>query len=79
METTDLTTVILRNIMSLLDDRIDRMHGRMIEHDLRATTAHQELQATLNQMMTYFDAQGSLVVRVDRCERDIVDLKERIF
>jgi chromosome segregation ATPase len=117
METTDLTTAILRNIrddiakldakleakidseiasvrkdlqscvtrdefrvtMSLLDGRIDRMHARMVENDLRATTAHQELQATLNQMMAYFGAQGSLEVRIDRCERDIVDLKERVF
>jgi chromosome segregation ATPase len=117
METTDLTTAILRNIrddiakleakldsklnseiaavrrdlqncvtrdefrtaMSLLDDRVDRIHARLIENDLRATTAQQELQATLNQMMTYFGAQGSLEVRVDRCERDIVDLKERVF
>jgi chromosome segregation ATPase len=117
METTDLTTTILRNIrddiekldarlnakidseiaavrrdlqncvtrdefrttMSLLDERIDRIHARLIENDLRSTTAHQELQATLNQMMTYFGAHGSLEVRVDRCERDIVDLKERVF
>lgn len=68
-----------RATMSLLDGRIDRMHARLVENDLRATTAHQELQATLNQMMTYFGAQGSLEVRVDRCERDIVDLKERVF
>jgi chromosome segregation ATPase len=68
-----------RTAMSLLDDRVDRIHARLIENDLRATTAQQELQATLNQMMTYFGAQGSLEVRVDCCERDIVDLKERVF
>ena len=28
--------------------------------------------------MTYFGAQNSLKVRVDCCERDIVDLKERV-
>lgn len=68
-----------RGAMRLLDDRIDRVHTRLIENDLRATTAQQELQATLNQMMTYFGAQGSLEVRVDRCERDIIDIKERVL
>jgi chromosome segregation ATPase len=79
----ELQNCVTRNefctTMSLLDERIDRMDARLIENDLRATTAHQELQATLNQMMTYFGAQTSLEARVDRCERDIVDLKERVF
>ena len=79
----ELQNVVTRHefctTMSLLDERIDRMHARLIENDLRATTTAQELQATLNQMMTYFGAQASLEARVDRCERDIVDLKERVF
>ena len=124
METTDLTTTILRNIRDdiakldaklsgrtdklearfdaelaalrkqvqncvtrdefqgaiiTLHDRIDRMHARLVENDVRATTAQQELQATLGQILTYLGGHGSLEVRVDRCERDIVDLKERVF
>ena len=68
-----------RETIRVLDERIDRMHARLIENDVRATAAHEDLQATLGQIMTYLGGHGSLEARVDRCERDIVDLKERVF
>jgi chromosome segregation ATPase len=68
-----------RETIRFLDERIDRMHARLVENDVRATAAHQDLQATLGQIMTYLGGHGSLEARVDRCERDIVDLKERVL
>ena len=68
-----------RETIRVLDERIDRMHARLVENDVRATAAHEDLQATLGQIMTYLGGHGSLEARVDRCERDIVDLKERVF
>ncbi len=68
-----------RATIRVLDERIDRMHARLIENDVRATAAHQDLQATLGQIMTYLGGHGSLEARVDRCERDIIDLKERVL
>jgi chromosome segregation ATPase len=68
-----------RETIRVLDERIDRMHARLVENDVRATAAHQDLQATLGQIMTYLGGHGSLEARVDRCERDIIDLKERVL
>ena len=36
--------VELRTTGALLDERMDRLHTRLIENDLRATTAHHETQ-----------------------------------
>jgi peptidoglycan hydrolase CwlO-like protein len=60
-------------------ERMDRIYGQLVESDLRATAAHEELQATVHQIMSSLGTYGSLETRVDRCERDIVDLKERVF
>lgn len=68
-----------RETIRVLDERIDRMYARLVENDVRATAAHQDLQATLGQIMIYLGGHGSLEARVDRCERDIVDLKERVL
>jgi chromosome segregation ATPase len=68
-----------RETTRLLDQRIDRMHAQLVENDVRMTIAHQETQATLAQIMTYLGGHGSLEARVDRCERDIIDLKERVL
>jgi len=68
-----------RATIRVLDERIDRMHARLIENDVRATTAHEEVQAILAQIMIYLGGHGSLEARVDRCERDIIDLKERVL
>ena len=68
-----------RETIRILDERIDRMHARLVESDVRAMTAHQELQGTLTQIMSYLGGHGSLEARVDRCEQDIIDLKERVF
>jgi chromosome segregation ATPase len=124
METTDLTTVILRSIradiaaldtklnakidtelravreeldkrvtreefrdaiaglggrMSELSERVDRTHTRLVENDVRAINAHHELQLTLSRLTDFLDAHGDLTPRVDRCEQDIGDLKQRVL
>jgi len=75
--------LVTRNELSsavlVLHDRMDRMQAQLVESDLRSTTAHQETQATLHQIMIYLGGHGSLTARVDRCEQDIADIKERVF
>jgi len=124
METTDLTTVTLRNIradiatldatlnatldaalhavredldnrvtrgefrdaiaglggrISELSERMDRTHTRLVENDVRAISAHHELQLTLSRLTDFLDAHGDLAPRIDRCEQDISDLKQRVL
>ncbi|MBC7976529.1 MAG: hypothetical protein H7138_16270 [Myxococcales bacterium] len=65
--------------VSALVAQIDRMYARVIENDLRWTTAHHELQASMDRIATFLDDHGVLAQRVDRCERDIDDLKHRVL
>jgi chromosome segregation ATPase len=66
-------------VIGHMDRRIDRLHDRIVENDLRWTTNQHELQRTLEQIMVHLGAQTRLEERVERCERDIVDLKDRVF
>jgi hypothetical protein len=58
--------------------QLDRLYARVIENDLRATTANHEMQAVLDRITTFIDDHGALARRVDRCEHDIDDLKHRV-
>jgi septation ring formation regulator EzrA len=61
-------------------DRLyERLHEKLVESNVRMTTAHQELQDTLHQLMSHLGQHGSLAARIDPCERDIIDLKERVL
>jgi chromosome segregation ATPase len=65
--------------MTLLDERMDRLHTRLVESDVRATTAHHETQRSLARLMDFIDAQSGLEGRIERCELDISDIKQRVF
>jgi chromosome segregation ATPase len=69
----------LSGAIIVLHERMDRMQAQLIESDLRSRAAHEDTQATLTQIMTYLAGHGPLVARVDRCEQDIADIKQRVF
>jgi predicted nucleic acid-binding Zn-ribbon protein len=71
--------VEVRTTGALLDERMDRLHARLVENDVRATTAHHETQRSLGRLMDFIDAQSGLEDRIERCELDISDLKQRAF
>ena len=64
------------------NDRLDAMHAglsqRIVESELRTATAITELAATVRDMTSVLRAQNDLRPRVDRCERDIAELKGRL-
>ena len=63
-------------------ERLDAMHAglsqRIVESELRTATAITELAATVRDMTSVLRAQNDLRPRVDRCERDIAELKGRL-
>ena len=65
----------LNSAVSLLDQRIDRLYMKVVENDVR----QQNMQRTLDRMMYILEAKSTLEGRVDRCELDIVDLKQRVL
>jgi len=67
----------LRGAVTRLDTRIDRLSTRLIEGSVRATAGHHETQQCLIRLMAFVDAQGDLEDRVERCELDVSDLKQR--
>jgi predicted nucleic acid-binding Zn-ribbon protein len=71
--------VELRTTGALLDERMGRLHARLVESDLRATTAHHETQRSLARLMDFIDAQSGLEGRIERGELDISDIKQRVF
>jgi len=68
----------LHDAVAGLHERIDRVHARLVENDVRAVTSHHELQITLTRIGDYLDAHGGLEARVGVCERDIADLRHRV-
>ena len=67
------------SVMRLSEERFERMYAMMVENNTRVMASHQELQDTVHQIMVSLGQHGSLAARVDRCEQDIVDLKDRVF
>lgn len=64
------------------NERLEAMHAglsqRIVESELRTATAITELAATVRDMTSVLRAQNDLRPRVDRCERDIAELKGRL-
>jgi hypothetical protein len=64
------------------NERLDAMHAglsqRIVESELRTATAITELAATVRDMTSVLRAQNDLRPRVERCERDIAELKGRL-
>jgi len=66
----DMSAFATRDMIVLIDARMDRLHARLVENDVRATTAHHETQRSLARLMDFIDAQSGLEGRIERCELD---------
>jgi hypothetical protein len=91
MEPTDLTIEILKDIRAgvektnervdaLREDtnaRLDLLSRRIVESEVRTSTAIVDLAGTVRDMTTVLRTQSDLRPRVERCERDIEELRQR--
>jgi hypothetical protein len=91
MEPTELTIEILKDIRagiektnervdSLREDtnaRLDLLSRRIVESEVRTSTAIVDLAGTVREMTTVLRTQSDLRPRVERCERDIEELRQR--
>lgn len=88
----DLTTEILKDIRDELrqtrtelkgelvetNTRLDHLSRRVVEGELRTATAITDLHGTLREVVDLFRAEHPLAPRVERCEKDISELKQRL-
>ena len=91
MEPTDLTIEILKDIRAgvektnervdaLREDtnaRLDLLSRRIVESEVRTSTAIVDFAGTVRDMTTVLRTQSDLRPRVERCERDIEELRQR--
>jgi hypothetical protein len=63
--------------LDLTNDRLDLLSRRVVESEVRTSTAIVELAGTVREMTTVLRAQSDLRPRVERCERDIEELRQR--
>ncbi len=68
----------LHDEIHALSGRVDRLHTRITETDIRTATAMTDLVGTLHEMRDEFRSSRELRPRVERCEQDIADLKRRL-
>ncbi len=92
MEPTDITIEILKDIREEIrqtntslvgtNERIDSLRDelsrRIVESEIRTSTAITALAGTVSDMTDVLRASHDLRPRVERCEQDIVDLKRRL-
>lgn len=67
----------LTNRVDTLTDRVDTLTNRVVEGEVRSATAIMDLAGTLHDVKTLLQGRRDLRKRVERCEHDIVVLKER--
>lgn len=94
METSELTIRILTEIRDAvratngrIDDtnsrldqtnaRLDRLEHRVVESEIRLATAITDMVGTLHEVRDRLTDQA-LAQRVDRCEREIAEIKQRL-
>lgn len=58
--------------------RIDQQGQRIVESEIRTATAITELHGTMRDVHDWLKKQADLRDRVERCEREIDDLKKRV-
>jgi predicted nucleic acid-binding Zn-ribbon protein len=68
----------LHDEIHALSGRVDRLHTRITETDIRTATAMTDLVGTLHEMRDEFRCSKELRPRVERCEQDIADIKRRL-
>jgi chromosome segregation ATPase len=73
-------TSVREGVTSLREDtnaRLDQVSRRIVESEVRTSTAIVDLAGTVREMTTVLRAQADLRPRVERCERDIEELRQR--
>jgi uncharacterized protein Yka (UPF0111/DUF47 family) len=92
MEPTDLTLEVLNGIRQELretrdalgsrldgtNERLEDVSRRVVESEIRTSTAIADLAGTVREMTTVLRAANDLRPRVERCEHDIADIKRRV-
>jgi cellulose biosynthesis protein BcsQ len=85
MEPTDITILILTDIRDqakLTNERLETMREelsrRIVESEIRTSTAITELAGTVRDMTHVLRASHDVRPRLERCEKDIADLRRRI-
>ncbi len=74
----DRTNERVDRLSEQLTGRIDDLGVRMVESELRTSTAITELHGTMRNVHTLLVDRLDLRDRVERCERDIDELKRRV-
>ena len=80
-EPVNLSTRILKEIRDEVrrtNERLDAVAERITESELRTATALTELATTVRDLTVLLRTQSDLRPRVERCERDIAELRQRI-
>ncbi|MBI2378588.1 MAG: hypothetical protein HYV07_31605 [Deltaproteobacteria bacterium] len=92
MEPTDLTIQILTSIRdeirttntridslrSETNERLDALGRRLVESEIRTATAITELAGTVQELTRFMRKSTELTPRVERCEREIDEIKRRL-
>ena len=60
------------------NERLDTMARRIVESEVRTSTAIADLAGTVREMTGVLRAANDLRPRLDRCEHDIEELKRRV-
>jgi chromosome segregation ATPase len=68
----------LREEIRNTNTRVDALSDRVVESEVRVATAVTDLHGTVRELTDMLRAQHDLRPRVDRCERDISDIKQRL-
>jgi chromosome segregation ATPase len=63
--------------LDLTNDRLDLLSRRVVESEVRTSTAIVDLAGAVRELTTVLRAQSDLRPRVERCEQDIEELKQR--
>jgi chromosome segregation ATPase len=86
MEPTDITIEILKSIREELRDTrtelkegISTLSRRVVESEVRTATAVTDMHGTLRDVRDLLREQLDLRPRLERCERDIGELRQQIF
>jgi chromosome segregation ATPase len=68
----------LRDEIRQTNARVDALSDRVVESEIRVATAVTDLHGTVRELTEMLRAQHDLRPRVDRCERDIAEIKRRL-
>ena len=73
----DQTNTRLEETREVMFEGFDTLTKRIVENDIRAATMMTGIAGTLHDMRTLLEDRLELRGRVERCEQDIVALKDR--